>query len=98
MLASILVGFAHVFDLLMNMISTLVIVSVALSWFQVDPRNPIVAALNGVTEPLYRPFRKLTRKIPVPFDFAPMLVMLIVVFLQKSVPMYLRILSARLME
>ena len=37
----------------------IVIISALISWVNPDPRNPIVRFLWGVTEPLFRPFRRL---------------------------------------
>jgi len=36
-----------------------VIIAVLISWVNPDPRNPIVRFLWGITEPLFRPFRRL---------------------------------------
>lgn len=82
-------GLAFVVDLILNMIQLMVIASIAVSWVGGDPRNPLVQIIRNTTEPLYRPFRKLTSAIPGPFDWAPFILILIVVFLQKSVGFYL---------
>ena len=37
----------------------IVIISALISWVNPDPRNPIVRFLWGVTEPLFKPFRRL---------------------------------------
>ena len=37
----------------------IVIISALISWVNPDPRNPIVRFLWGVTEPMFRPFRRL---------------------------------------
>ena len=37
----------------------IVIIAALISWVNPDPRNPIVRFLWGVTEPLFRPFRRL---------------------------------------
>jgi YggT family protein len=36
-----------------------IIIAVLISWVSPDPRNPIVRFLWGITEPLFRPFRRL---------------------------------------
>jgi YggT family protein len=36
-----------------------IIFAVLISWVSPDPRNPIVRFLWGITEPLFRPFRRL---------------------------------------
>ena len=37
----------------------IVIIAALVSWVNPDPRNPIVRFLWGVTEPMFRPFRRL---------------------------------------
>lgn len=62
----------------------IVIIAALISWVNPDPRNPIVRFLHAVTEPLFRPFRKL---IP-PYrtgniDFSPLFVILIIFLLSR---------------
>ncbi len=89
-------GLAFVLDLIFNLVQLLVIASIIISWVNADPYNPIVRTITSVTEPLYRPLRRLTSRIPGPLDFAPLLLILIVVFLQKSLIPYLVELSRSL--
>ncbi len=93
MLASILYGLAHIVNIILNLALTVIIISVGISWFNVDSRNQFVSAIHTMTEPMYKPFRFLTRKIPGPFDFAPFIACLVIVFLQKALPTYLMMLS-----
>jgi len=60
----------------------IVIISALISWVNPDPYNPIVRFLRNATEPVYRKIRKY---IPTYFggiDIAPLIVILIIVFLQ----------------
>ena len=82
-------GLAFVLDLIFNLVQLLVIASIIISWVNADPGNPIVRTIRAVTEPLYRPLRRLTSRIPGPLDFAPLILILIIVFLQKSLIPYL---------
>jgi YggT family protein len=63
----------------------IVIARAVLSWVNPDPYNPIVRFIHNVTEPvLYR----IRKKIPVDFggiDFSPIIVILVVIFLQNFV-------------
>lgn len=43
----------------LNALQWIVIIAALISWVNPDPRNPIVRFLWGVTEPLFRPFRRL---------------------------------------
>ena len=44
---------------ILNGVWWIVIIAALISWVNPDPRNPIVRFLWGVTEPLFRPFRRL---------------------------------------
>jgi YggT family protein len=96
MISSLLYGLAHVLDVLFNLMTLVLIVSIAMSWFDADPRNQYVRLVRNASELMCRPLRQFTSQLGGPFDFAPMIVMLIIVFLQKSIPMYLMKLSHQL--
>jgi YggT family protein len=87
-------GIALIVELIINMAQILVIASIIVSWVSADPNNQIVRMIYAVTEPLYAPFRKFTKNIPGPFDWAPMAVLLLLVFLKVSiVPLIRRLLG-----
>ena len=96
MIPILLQGLAHVANIVLQILTLLLIVSIGISWFNADPYNQYVRMVRSITEPMYRPFRRFTSRIEGPFDFAPMIVMLIVVFLTKTVPAYLMYLSIQL--
>lgn len=87
---NLLSGLGYVFDLVLNMLQLVVFASIIISWLGAPPSNPIVGMVHAITEPMYRPFRKLTRKFGGPLDWAPLLVILIIVFLQRSIVPWLR--------
>jgi len=73
---------AEVINIGLTLFMWIVIAHAILSWVRPDPFNPIVRFINQVTEPLLYQIR---RRIPSAFggiDFAPMLVVLWVVFLR----------------
>ena len=47
-----------------------------MSWFPIDPRNPIVTTLNGVTEPILSPLRRVVPRLGM-IDLTPMIAMLV---------------------
>lgn len=54
-----------------------------ISWVSPDPYNPIVLFLHKVTEPvLYRVRKALPLTYSSGFDFSPLLVMLVIIFLK----------------
>ena len=86
-------GIATILDLILNMIQLLIIASVIISWVGADPNNQIVRIIHSLTEPIYRPIRRLTRNLPGPLDWAPMIALLIVIFLMVGVVPYIRMLG-----
>jgi len=60
----------------------LVIIRAVISWFNPDPKAPLVRLLTWLTEPVLAPFRRIIPPIPVPrtnvrIDLAPLFVLLI---------------------
>jgi YggT family protein len=84
-------GIAMVVDIILNMMQLLIVASIIISWVGADPNNQIVTAIRTMTEPMFRPIRKLTKSFPGPIDWAPMILMLIIVFLQVGVVPYIRL-------
>ncbi len=84
---------ARILEILLNMVQLLVIASIIISWVGGDQSNQVVTIVRNLTEPIYRPIRKLTRNLPGPFDWAPMIVMLICVFISFGVIPYIRMLG-----
>jgi YggT family protein len=61
----------------------IVIARAVLSWVNPDPYNPIVRFIHNITEPVMHQIRK---RIPVYFggiDISPIIVFLVIIFLQK---------------
>jgi YggT family protein len=66
----------------------IIIISALISWVRPDPYNPIVRTLRSLTEPVYGFIRKV---IPTTFgmiDIAPMIVLLILIFLNNLIARY----------
>ena len=93
MSGALISGLSAVLEILLNMAQLLVISSVIISWVNADPSNQIVQMIQNLSEPMFRPFRKLTANLPGPIDWAPLCVLLIIVFLQRGLIPYLKILA-----
>jgi YggT family protein len=81
-IGNFLFGLASVLNLALRIYFWIVIARAVLSWVNPDPYNPIVRFLYRATEPLLNWIR---RRLPVSFggiDFAPMVVILGIIFLQ----------------
>jgi YggT family protein len=51
-----------------------------LSWFPMDPSNPLVQLLNAVTEPILQPLRRIVPRMGM-IDITPMAAILILIVL-----------------
>ena len=87
---------AAVIDYVLLFFMILIIARAILSWVSPDPYNPIVRFIHSVTEPVLYQVRK---RIPVIFggiDFSPIIVILVIWFLQMFVVEALEELSVRI--
>lgn len=96
MIGSLLLGVVAVLKAILTLVTYLILASVAMSWFSADPRNPIVAMIRAITEPMYRPIRRFTRQFGGPIDLSPFVIWLIILFLQTGVVTYLEKLAYQL--
>lgn len=82
LLANFIMGIARVLEIGLNLYMFIVIAYAILSWVSPDPYNPIVRLIRQITEPvMYR----VRRHIPTSaggIDFAPLIVVLAIYFLQ----------------
>ncbi len=61
----------------------IIIAATIMTWISPDPYNPIVRAIYGITEPVFDWVRE---HMPVLFggiDFSPMVVIIVILFLQQ---------------
>ena len=81
-LANLLSATAAALNLVLTLYMWIVIARALISWVNPDPRNPIVRFLYNATEPvLYR----VRRVVPYMggIDFSPLLVIIVIIFLQR---------------
>jgi YggT family protein len=73
---------ANVLNIALWLYMWVIIARAVLSWVSPDPYNPIVRFIHNVTEPV---MYKIRTKIPISFggiDFSPIIVILLIYFLQ----------------
>jgi YggT family protein len=63
--------------ILLQILLVAILVRVVLTWFPVDPSNPIIRVLFEVTEPVLAPFRRVIPRIGM-FDLSPIAAMLVI--------------------
>lgn len=82
----------EILNILLNVVWWIIIIQIVLSWliaFNVinthsEFVNQLVDSLNRVTEPMYRPIRRVMPDFGM-LDLAPMVVLLIVIILQNVI-------------
>lgn len=74
---------AALLDTILFIYMIIVIASAVISWVSPDPYNPIVRFLRGATEPVFTYIRRYVPTVFGGMDFAPILVLLVIMFLQK---------------
>ncbi|UCG08015.1 MAG: YggT family protein [Desulfobacterales bacterium] len=93
--SNFLYALAVVIDYMLFFFMIIVIARAVLSWVSPDPYNPIVRFIHNVTEPVLYQVR---RRIPAIFggiDFSPVIVILIIYFLQIFIVKSLKDLAAQ---
>ncbi|MGC1402322.1 MAG: YggT family protein [Thermodesulfobacteriota bacterium] len=82
-LANFIKAVAWVLDNLLWAYTLIIIAQALTSWVRADPYNQIVRFLYAVTEPVLRPIRRHLPVIWGGFDFSPLLVLILIGFLQR---------------
>jgi len=73
----------HIISTLLSIYTFVIIARALISWVNPDPYNPIVRFLYMATEPVLAPIR---RRLPMlGIDFSPLIVILLIVFIQTFV-------------
>ncbi len=82
-LNNFIIAIARVIDIILTVYMWIIIARALISWVNPDPYNKIVIFLYRVTEPVLRPIRRIIPRHNLPIDFAPLVVLLIIIFLQS---------------
>ena len=67
---------SQVICLFFNLLVIAVFIRVLLSWFQIDPRNPMIQALHSITEPILDPIRRIMPRLGM-FDLSPIVALIL---------------------
>ncbi len=81
-LGNFIEALSTVVDFVLTIYMWIVIVSAVLSWVSPDPYNPIVRTIRNLTEPVYSNIRRIIPTVYGNIDFAPFIVVLIIIFLR----------------
>ena len=80
-LSTLIDAIAQILSMIINIYVWIVIISAFVSWFRVDPYNPIVQILYKLTEPVYGTIRKFVPTTISNVDIAPIIVILVLKFI-----------------
>lgn len=66
---------------LLNLLMLAVLARALISWFRVDPYHPIVQFLEGITDPIMRPLRKVVPPLGM-IDITPIVALILLQIVQ----------------
>lgn len=96
-LGNFVIALATILDYVLVLYMWIVIARAVLSWVNPDPYNQIVRIIHNITEPVLYQIRN---RLPVTFggiDLSPIIIFLVIIFLQKFVVNSLYILGNSLL-
>lgn len=82
-LGNFIAAVAHILDTVLTIYMWIIIIRAVLSWVNPDPYNPIVRFIHQVTEPVMYRIRRLIPIGGLGIDFSPIIILLVIVFLQS---------------
>jgi YggT family protein len=81
-LGNFIIALARVIEIVLTLYMWIIIFRAVISWVNPDPYNKIVILLYRATEPVLRPVRRMLPLRNVGIDISPLIVILVIVFLQ----------------
>jgi YggT family protein len=88
-IGDLIIAVAKILDIVLEIYKWVVIIAAVISWVNPDPYNPIVRLLHAVTEPAFRPIRRIIGYRLGPIDISPLIVILVIIFTQSFLIKYL---------
>lgn len=95
-IGNLLIGLATVLDSVLFIFTIIIIASAVISWVNADPHNQIVRIIHQLTSPIFRMVRRKIRTNFANMDFAPIIVLLIILFVQSGIVPSIFALGSRL--
>ncbi len=77
------ISVATILDYVLGLYKWIVIIAALITWVNPDPYNPIVRFLHAVTEPVFKPIRRIIGYRLGPIDISPVIVIIVIIFLQS---------------
>lgn len=95
-LANLIEALAQVVSIALSFYMWVIVIRALISWVNPDPYNPIVQFLYKVTEPVLYPIRRMMGTYSIGIDLSPLIVILVIIFLQNFLVATLRELARQL--
>jgi YggT family protein len=86
---NLIISIAQILNFLLDIYFWIIIIAALLSWVNPDPYNPIVRLLYRLTEPVLGPIRRIIGNRLGPIDISPLIVILVITFIQRFLIMSL---------
>ena len=74
---------SQIICLVANLMVIAIIARALLSWFNMDPRSPLIQALNQITEPVLEPIRRIMPRLGM-IDLSPLVAILLLQFISNG--------------
>ena len=81
-LSNFMVALARILDIVLTIYMWIIIFRAVISWVNADPYNKIVIFLYRATEPVLYPVRRILPLRNIGIDVSPIVVILVILFLQ----------------
>ena len=81
-LNNFIIALAKVMDIVLTIYMWIIVFRALISWVNPDPYNQIVVFLYRFTEPVLGPIRRKLPMSNIGIDFSPLIVILVIIFLQ----------------
>jgi len=82
-LGNFIAAVARILDVALTIYMWIIVIRAVLSWVNPDPYNPIIRLINQLTEPVLTPIRRLIPFRGMGIDFSPIIILLLIIFLQS---------------
>jgi YggT family protein len=69
---------------LTQLLTAAIFFRVILSWFQMDPRNPLISLLDQITEPILSPLRRVIPRLGM-IDIAPLVAIILLQVIARAI-------------
>ena len=74
---------AYAISVIFTLLIIAIFIRAILSWFSIDPRSPLIQALDAITEPILEPIRRFMPRLGI--DLSPLIAIIVLEVVQSVV-------------